>query len=265
VAFLGGVTLILTRWPCVLFVALLGCNGSAVTPVSPTPPAVPPPPGPSASFLVIDATSIGRGTQAALVAGQSHQMRVRGSTPQGFLEVDAAWHSDNPAVLTSTPQGRITGIANGWATLVAVYSGVNAAINVRVATDYGGEWPGALRLIGCQSPDASYCARYFPPGTRRPLQLSVIMDRLFAVVRFRWDLDGIPLMLTNTVEVGLDASLAFAGGTYDSRGFEAPLVVAGWRSELTAPDRMTGRVTLIHGLRDPARTEWELVDVTRAR
>lgn len=192
-------------------------------------------------------------------------MRVRGFTPQGLIDIEAAWTSDNPGVLSSTPQGRITGVANGWATVVAVYQGVSTTMDVRVATDYGGGWPGTLRLISCDSPDAAFCGQRFPPGTRRPLQLSVIMGRLFAVVRFNWDLDGTTLSLTETVEVGSDGSLAFAGRAHDSRGFEAPLIVAGWRSELAAPDRMTGRVTLIHGLRDPARTEWELVDVTRVR
>lgn len=249
-----------------LFAACVGC-GSNSTPASPTSPTapVPPPSGPSVSFLLIDASTIGRGTQAALVTGQSHQMRVRGVTPQGLSDIEAAWTSDNPAVLSSAPQGRITGVANGWATIVAVYQGVSATMNVRVATDYGGGWPGTLRLISCDSPDAAFCAQRFPPGTRRPLQLSVTMDRLFAVVRFNWDLDGSTLLLTETVEVGLDGSLAFAGAAHDSRGFEAPLIIAGWRAALAAPDRLTGRVTLIHGLRDPARTEWELVDVTRVR
>lgn len=249
-----------------LVAACLGC-GSNSAPASPTSPTAPvtPPSGPSVSSLLIDATTIGRGTQAALVAGQSHQMRARGFTQQGLIDVEAAWNSDNPVVLSSTAQGRITGVANGWATIVAVYQGVSATINVRVATDYGGSWPGTLRLTSCESPDPAFCAQRFPAGTRRPLQLSVIMDRLFAVVRFNWDLDGTPLSLTETVEVALDGSLVFAGGVHDARGFEAPLIIAGWRSELAAADRMTGRVTLIHGLRDPARTEWELVDVTRVR
>jgi len=192
-------------------------------------------------------------------------MRVRGFTPQGLIDVEAAWNSDNSAVLSTTPQGRITGAANGWATLVAAYQGRSATMNVRVASDYGGDWPGTLHLISCESPVSSFCAQRFPPGARRPLRLSVIMDRLFAVVRFSWDLDGTTVLRTQTVEVGLDGSLAFAGATHDSRGFEAPLLIAGWRSILSAPDGMTGRVTLIHGLRDPARTEWELVDVTRVR
>jgi hypothetical protein len=257
----------LSRWPLLCVLALFGCGGGSTTPVSPSPgpPVATPPPGPAVTFLLIDASSIGRGNQAALVAGQSHQMRVRGNTTQGFVDVAATWQSDNPAVLTSTTQGNITGVANGWATIVAAYSGLSATMNVRVATDYGGDWPGTLRLASCQSPDPSFCPARFPPGSRRPLQLSVIMDRLFAVTRFRWDLDGSPLMLTETVEVAADGSLSFAGAAHDSRGFEAPLVIAGWRSELDGANRMTGRVTLIHGLRDPARTEWELVDVTRAR
>jgi len=224
-----------------------------------------PPPGPSVSSLRVDATSIGRGTQAAIVAGQSHQMRAQGRTTAGLIDVEAAWYSDSPAVLSTTPQGRITGVANGWATIVAVYQGVSSTMNVRVASDYGGDWPGTLRLISCQSPDAAFCGQQFPPGTQRPLRLSVIMDRVSAVVRFAWDDAPTGLLLVETVEVGLDGSLAFAGAAHDSRGFEAPLLVAGWRSELSGANRMTGRVTLIHGLRDPARTEWELVDVARVR
>lgn len=192
-------------------------------------------------------------------------MRARGFTPQGLIDVEASWRSDNPAILSTTPQGRITGAANGWATLVATYQNRTASMDVRVASDYGGNWPGALRLIRCESPDPSFCPQRFPSDARRALQLSIIMDRLFAVVRFRWDVDGTILSLTETVEIGVNGSLVFAGRAYDTRGFEAPLVIAGWRSDLVAPDRMAGRVTLIHGLRDPARTEWELVDVTRAR
>ena len=192
-------------------------------------------------------------------------MRLRGFTPQGLIEVDAAWSSDNPAVLSTTLQGRITGAANGWATIVAAYQGRFATMDVRVASDYGGDWPGTLQLISCESPDPLFCAQRFPAGSRRPLRLSVTMDRLFAFVRFSWDLDGTTVSLTQTVEVGLDGSLAFAGAAYDSRGFEAPLLIAGWRSVLLAPESMTGRLTLIHGLRDPARMVWQLVDVTRAR
>lgn len=224
-----------------------------------------PPLGPSVSSLRLDATSIGVGTRAAIVAGRSHQMRALGRTADGLIDVEAAWHSDNPSVLSTTPQGRITGVANGAATILAIYQGVSSTISVRVATDYGGEWPGTLRLISCESPDALFCNQHFPPGSARPLRLSVIMDCAFAVTRFSWDEAGATLLLGETVEVGLDGSLVFAGAAYDSRGFEAPLLVAGWRAELAAPDRMTGRVSLIHGLRDPARTVWELIDVTRAR
>lgn len=254
-------------WPFVLLAASLACNGRDPAPASPTSPTAQTPPaaGPAVTFLILDASSIGRGTQAAILAGQSHQMRARGSTPQGLIDVEAKWTSDNPAVLTTTPQGLISGAANGWATLAATYQGLSATLDVRVASDYGGSWPGSLRLIRCESPDPSFCARQFPPDAERPLHLSVIMDRVFAVVRFRWDVDGAALSLTETVEVRLDGGLEFAGRMYDSRGFEAPLVVAGWRSDLVAPDRMTGRVTLIHGLRDPARTEWELIDARRVR
>lgn len=254
-------------WPLILSAATLACDGRDKVPVSPTSPTgqAPPAAAPAVTFLILDASSIGRGTQAALLIGQSHQMRSRGSTRQGVIDVDATWTSDNPAVLTTTPQGLLTGVSNGWATLIATYQNASAAIDVRVATDYGGTWPGTLRLLHCDAPDPLFCARHFPPGSQRPLQLSVVMDRLFAVVRFRWDADGTALALTWTVEVGLDGGLAFAGRMYDGRGFEAPLVVASWRSNLAAPDRMAGRVTMIHGLRDPARTEWELIDARRVR
>lgn len=248
----------------VLLAACLACSSDRPTPAPTSPSVVTPPPGPAVRSLVLDASSIGRGASAALVVGASHQMRARGSTVQGLIDVEALWHSDNPAVLSTTPQGRLTGVSNGWAKLVATYNTLSDTMDVHVATDYAGDWPGALRLIRCESPDPAFCARRFPPLALRALQLSVIMDHDTAVTRFRWDLDGSTVSLTEFPEVGLDGSLVFAGRFYDARGFEVPLVTAGWRSVLVAPDRMAGRVTLIHGLRDAARTEWELADVRRA-
>jgi hypothetical protein len=90
-------------------------------------------------------------------------------------------------------------------------------------------------------------------------------DRVFAVVRMSWLLDGAPVTLLPSVSIGNDGTLSFGERFYNARGFEEPLTAANWRARLTGADTLTARMTLIHGLADAARTEWEAAVATRRR
>lgn len=243
---------------------LVSCNRDSSTPTAATPP--PPPPTPPLVSLRIDATSIGLGTQAGLLVGQTHQLIARGAVSGGGqVDVSPVWQVDNRNVLTIDSQGRMTGVGNGWATVFAATSGVSASIAVRVAPDYGGTWTGTWNLIRCEAPQPSFCAQSFPVGSRRSLELTVIADRVFAIVRMSWMVDGAAVMVAPSVQVGDDGALSFGERFFDSRGFEVPLTAAIWRAQLTGAESLTARMTLIHGLVDGARTEWEVVEATRRR
>ena len=252
-----------------LVLALLiaaGCSREHTTSTAPTAPTPTLPPGPALAFLRIDATSIGLGTQAGLLVGQTHQLIARGSvTGGGQVDVSPVWQVDNRTVLTIDTQGRITGVSNGWATVFATASGVSASMAVRVAPDFGGVWSGMWTLRRCEAPQPSLCAQSFPAGSRRPLDLRIVADRVFSSVRLAWDLNGTSVTAIPSVPIGNDGALSFGDRFYDPRGFEVPLSLADWRGELTGADVMTARMTLVHGLVDAARTEWEVVGATRRR
>jgi hypothetical protein len=254
-----------------LLIAAAGCSREQATPTSPTStsPAPTPtsPPGPALAFLRIDATSIGLGTQAGLLVGQTHQLIARGSViGGGQVDVSPVWQVDNRSVLTIDTQGRITGVSNGWATVFATASGASASMAVRVAPDFGGTWIGTWTLMRCDAPQPLFCAQSFPVGSQRPIDLTITPDRVFAVVRMSWLLDGALVTLSpSLVSVGDDGTVSFGERFYDARGFEVPLTAANWRARLTGADTLTARMTLIHGLADGGRTEWEVAMATRAR
>ena len=256
----------------VFFLGLVGCDRSTPgpsTPTAPTPPPStpsPPPALPAVSFIRIDATSIGLGTQAGLSVGRTHQLFARGAlVGGGQIDVSPVWAVDNRNVLSVDAQGRITGVGDGWATVFATYSGMTATLVVRVASDFGGTWTGTWNLVRCDAPEPSYCTQRFPAGSRRPLQLTIIMDRIFAVPRLFWDLDGVSVsVVPSSATVGENGMLSFGDRFYDTRGFEVPLVVVSWRGQLVGGDQLIARMTLMHGLVDGARTEWELTNAMRA-
>ena len=255
-----------------LFVAVVLCVGcdrstpaQATTPTAPTPSSTPPT-TPAVAFIRIDATSIGLGTQAGLTAGRTHQLFLRGSlVGGGQVDLSPVWQVDNRSVLTIDAQGRISGVANGWATVFATSGGMTASMAVRVANDFGGAWLGTWRLIRCDATPVSYCEQRFPPGSTRPLQLSIVMDRIFAVARLTWDFDGASVYLAPSLTVGEDGSLSFGDRFFDARGFEVPLVAVDWQARLAGADLLNAHMTLMHGLVDGARTEWEVVNATRRR
>ena len=241
------------------------CGRDTTTPTAPT-PAPTPATGPAITFLRIDATSIGLGTQAGLLVGQTHQLIARGSVAGGGqVDVSPVWQVDNRSVLTIDAQGRVAGVSNGWATVFATLPGVSASLAVRVSPDFGGIWSGTWTLLRCESPQPSFCTQSFPAGSRRPLDLRVIADRVFSTVRLAWDLNGTVATTLPSVPIGDDGALSFGDRFYDARGFEVPLNVAIWRGQLSGADALTARMTLIHGLVDAARTEWQVVNATRRR
>jgi hypothetical protein len=258
--------------PFVFFlVCLVGCDHSTSAPSTPTAPTpLPPtptsPPGSAAvAFIRIDATSIGLGTQAGLTVGRTHQLVARGSlVGGGQIDVSPVWTVDNRNVLSIDSQGRISGVSDGWATVFATYSGMTATLAVRVASDFGGTWTGTWRLVRCDAPESSYCNQRVPPGSSRPFQLTIIMDRIFVVPRLSWDLDGVPVYVAPSSTVGENGTLSFGDRFFDARGFEVPLVAVSWRGQLVGSDRLNARMTLMHGLTDGARSEWEVTNATRA-
>src|SRR6185503_8926995 len=184
--------------------------------------------------LRIDATSMGLGTQAALTVGATHQLIARASMAGGGqVDVTPVWQVDNRSVVSIDAVGRISAIANGSATVIATYSGMTATLVVHSAADFGGTWIGTWRLIRCDSPQALFCEQQFPGGSTRPLMLSVVMDRIFAIPRFSWDLNGTTVLLSPSVTIDEDGALSFGGRMFDARGFEAPVAAASWRAQLT--------------------------------
>jgi hypothetical protein len=254
----------------VLLASLAACDRSTAVPsapTAPTPPSTPAPPPAAApvAFIRIDATSIGLGTQAGLTVGRTHQLVARASLiGGGQIDVSPVWTVDNRNVLSTDPQGRVTGVSAGWAAVFATYAGMTATMAVRVASDFGGTWAGTWNLVRCDAPEPTYCSQRLPAGSRRPLQLTIVMDRIFAVARLSWDLDGVPVSVVPSLTVGESGTLSFGDRFVDARGFEAPLVAVNWRGQLAGADRLNARMTLMHGLVDGARSEWELTGATRA-
>jgi hypothetical protein len=76
--------------------------------------------------------------------------------------VQPQWSSDNVAVATVDPTGRVTGVSNGTVTISATHQGSTASRGLRVVPDYQGLWEGLVQVKVCdQTPSfqpSTWCA-----------------------------------------------------------------------------------------------------------
>ena len=63
---------------------------------------------------------------------------------------DATWSSDAPAVATVSPDGLVTAVAAGEATISAEANpGGRGSLRIRVYPEFGGSWTGWWRAVDC--------------------------------------------------------------------------------------------------------------------
>jgi hypothetical protein len=76
--------------------------------------------------------------------------------------VQANWGTDAPTIATVGPDGTVTGVSSGDATVFADYQGMRARQRLRVVPNYDGDWLASYRTTSCTETgdwDVGECAK----------------------------------------------------------------------------------------------------------
>lgn len=219
--------------PVVVAALLTACGGGTSGSGSPAPTPIP------------TAIAIAPGT-TSLRVGQSETFTASASLSNGQSQsVQAAWQSDNDAVLSIDGTGRALGLAAGAATITAAYQGLVATRLVRVVPSFQGTWQGDYVVRTCDATGdfrtAEFCDREegFWPGDVLPIQLVLTQgtDQVDGTVSLG-QLSG-----TMTGAIDVSGRLSAAGSmTFTAEGMTIVFALAPM-DLLVDGDRMTGRFT----------------------
>ena len=111
------------------------------------------PTAPSPATLV----TISPGTKLLMIgATETFSAFAVGADGNG-APVSATWTTDGPTVATVSPQGLVTALSAGVATITAGYQGLRATRALRVIPSYAGSWAGTYRTTACSATAPSFC------------------------------------------------------------------------------------------------------------
>ena len=140
-------------------IVLLSCgggDGAAPTSTPPsTPPTPPPPPAPTVASLEVS------GTGVLTSIGETTQFMVTATLSDGSMQAveaaEADWESSDPAVAT-VPEGVVTAMSGGNATITATYGGQSAEVPVSVRISLRTER--TVRVLYASPSDRQFRAAY---------------------------------------------------------------------------------------------------------
>lgn len=173
--------------------------------------------------------------------GESAQFEARAilSGGQDVAIEKASWTSSSPATAGVDSKGRVTGHANGLATLVVTIAGVTGQLTIQVLPDARGVWKGSSTMLDCRS---FWCVGpgYSWPGELRFGQVGAAVTGLLFDRYYFYDPDS--AHISGLIE---SDGVLHVQGTTDAAGRPGRWIITDWQSRVE-PDgvTMTGSYSL---------------------
>jgi hypothetical protein len=197
------------------------------------------PTGPASTNLVtiVPATDL-------LTIGGTETFSAFAAHPDGSgSSVTPTWTTDNPAVVSVSGEGLVTGLTAGAATITATYQNVSGNRALRVVPSFAGSWSGGYQTVNCTGNSCQGPHQVGSSGT-----VAVFLSQTREQVRGFVFIDGedVPVSgsITTSGVLSLTGDLVFQDG-----GTPAPYVgvrVESWTSTVAAARTLTGRFTHIY-------------------